>query len=85
VDETIKEFYLIDGAFVICRDGIVESAGTLIYIPNQNAVVPGGFGTRHTAAASISSVAEYSSIAASESTRAGTLFKNGQMSRIMQK
>ncbi|MDR1890975.1 MAG: diadenylate cyclase [Puniceicoccales bacterium] len=85
MDETIKEFSLIDGAFIIRGDGIVESAGTLIYTPNHNVVVPGGFGTRHTAAASISSVAECIAIAVSESTRAVTLFKNGQMLQIMQK
>ncbi|MDR2776429.1 MAG: diadenylate cyclase [Puniceicoccales bacterium] len=85
MDETIKEFSLIDGAFVIRGDGIIESAGTLIYTPNHNVVMPGGFGTRHTAAASISSVAECIAIAVSESTRAVTLFKNGQMLQIMQK
>ncbi|MDR1232951.1 MAG: diadenylate cyclase [Puniceicoccales bacterium] len=85
MDETIKEFSLIDGAFVIRGDGIIESAGTLIYTPNHNVIMPGGFGTRHTAAASISSVAECIAIAVSESTRAVTLFKNGQMLQIMQK
>ncbi|MDR2779049.1 MAG: diadenylate cyclase [Puniceicoccales bacterium] len=85
MDETIKEFSLIDGAFVIRGDGIIESAGTLIYIPNHNVIMPGGFGTRHTAAASISSVADCIAIAVSESTRAVTLFKNGQMLQITQK
>ncbi|MDR0693090.1 MAG: diadenylate cyclase [Puniceicoccales bacterium] len=85
MDETIKEFSLIDGAFVIRGDGIIESAGTLIYTPNHNVIMPGGFGTRHTAAASISSVAECIAIAVSESTRAVTLFKSGQMLQVMQK
>jgi DNA integrity scanning protein DisA with diadenylate cyclase activity/mannitol/fructose-specific phosphotransferase system IIA component (Ntr-type) len=85
MDETIKEFSLIDGAFVIRGDGIIESAGTLIYTPNHNVIMPGGFGTRHTAAASISNVAECIAIAVSESTRAVTLFKNGQMLQVMQK
>ncbi|MDR1457604.1 MAG: diadenylate cyclase [Puniceicoccales bacterium] len=85
MDETIKEFSLIDGAFVIHGNGIIESAGTLIYTPNHNVVMPGGFGTRHTAAASISSVAECIAIAVSESTRAVTLFKSGQMLQVMQK
>ncbi|MDR2432170.1 MAG: diadenylate cyclase [Puniceicoccales bacterium] len=85
MDETIKEFSLIDGAFVIRGDGIIESAGTLIYTPNHNVIMPGGFGTRHTAAASISSVAECIAIAVSESTHAVTLFKSGQMLQVMQK
>jgi DNA integrity scanning protein DisA with diadenylate cyclase activity/mannitol/fructose-specific phosphotransferase system IIA component (Ntr-type) len=83
MDETIKEFSLIDGAFVIRGDGIVESAGTLIYTPDHNIVMPSGFGTRHAAAASISWAAECVAIAVSESTRSVTLFQNGQMIQVM--
>jgi DNA integrity scanning protein DisA with diadenylate cyclase activity len=85
MDETIKEFSLIDGAFVIRGDGVIESAGTLIYTPGCNVVVPSGLGTRHAAAASISWAAECIAIAVSESTRAVTLFQNGQMLQITQK
>ena len=85
MEETIKEFSLIDGAFVIRGDGIIESAGTLIYTPNHNIVMPSGFGTRHAAAASISWAAECIAIAISESTRSVTLFQNGQMLQLLQK
>lgn len=85
MEETVKEFSLIDGAFVIRGDGIIESAGTLIYTPNHNIVMPSGFGTRHAAAASISWAAECIAIAVSESTHSVTLFHNGQMLQIMQK
>jgi DNA integrity scanning protein DisA with diadenylate cyclase activity len=83
MDETVKEFSLIDGAFVIRGDGIIESAGTLIYTPNHNIVMPSGFGSRHAAAASISWAAGCIAIAISESTRTVTLFQNGQMLQIM--
>ncbi|MDR1432993.1 MAG: diadenylate cyclase [Puniceicoccales bacterium] len=83
MDETIKEFSLIDGAFVIHGNGVIESAGTLIYTPNHNIVMPSGFGSRHAAAASISWAAECISIAISESTHTVTLFQNGQMLQIM--
>jgi DNA integrity scanning protein DisA with diadenylate cyclase activity len=85
MNETIKEFSLIDGAFVIRGDGVIESAGTLIYTPSHNIVMPSGFGTRHAAAASISWAAECIAIAVSESTRTVTLFQNGQMLQVMQK
>ena len=85
MDETIKEFSLMDGAFIIRGDGVIESAGTLIYTPNHNIVMPSGFGTRHAAAASISWAADCIAIAVSESTRAVTLFQNGQMLQLMQK
>ncbi|MDR1413632.1 MAG: diadenylate cyclase [Puniceicoccales bacterium] len=83
MDETIKEFSLIDGAFVIRGDGIIESAGTLIYTPNHNIVMPSGFGSRHAAAASISWAAECVAIAISESTHSVTVFQNGQMLQIL--
>jgi DNA integrity scanning protein DisA with diadenylate cyclase activity/mannitol/fructose-specific phosphotransferase system IIA component (Ntr-type) len=85
MDETVKEFSLIDGAFVIRGDGIIESAGTLIYTPNHNIVMPSGFGSRHAAAASISWAAGCIAIAVSESTRTVTLFQNGQMLQVVQK
>ena len=62
-----------------------KSAGTLIYTPNHNIVMPSGFGTRHAAAASISWAAECIAIAISESTRSVTLFQNGQMLQLLQK
>lgn len=85
MDETIKEFSLIDGAFVIRGDGVIESAGTLINTPDHNIVMPSGFGTRHAAAASISWAAECIAITVSESTHRVTLFQNGQMLPIVKK
>ena len=82
IDETIKEYSLIDGAIVISGDGIVESAGTLIYTPDHNVVMPAGYGTRHAAAASISWAAECISVVVSESTRTVTLFKDGKMLQL---
>ncbi|MDR0742336.1 MAG: diadenylate cyclase [Puniceicoccales bacterium] len=85
MDETVKEFSTIDGAFIIRGDGIIESAGTLINTPEHNVVMPSGFGTRHTAAASISWAAECIAIVVSESTHRVTLFQNGQMLPVVKK
>ncbi|MDR2340840.1 MAG: diadenylate cyclase [Puniceicoccales bacterium] len=85
MDETVKEFSMIDGAFVIRGDGIIESAGTLISTPNHNIVMPSGFGARHAAAASISWAAECVAIVVSESTHRVTLFQNGQMLPLVKK
>jgi DNA integrity scanning protein DisA with diadenylate cyclase activity/mannitol/fructose-specific phosphotransferase system IIA component (Ntr-type) len=85
MDETIKEFSLIDGAFVIRGDGVIESAGTLINTPDHNIVMPSGFGTRHSTAAAISWAAECIAVAVSESTRRVTLFQNGQMLPVVKK
>ena len=53
MDETIKELALIDGAFIVPGDGVVESAGCLIQARADEVELPGGLGTRHAAAAAI--------------------------------
>ncbi len=79
MDETVKEFSTIDGAFIIRGDGVLESAGTLIYAPDYTYELPGGLGSRHAAAAAISKATNCISIAVSESTRQVTIFRSGQM------
>jgi len=54
MDETIKEFSSIDGAFIIRGDGVVESASSLIQAADYDQRLPSGLGSRHAAAAAIS-------------------------------
>lgn len=79
MDETVKEFSTIDGAFIIRGDGVLESAGTLIYAPDFAYELPGGLGSRHAAAAAISKATDCISITVSASTRQVTIFRRGQM------
>jgi len=79
MDETIKEFSSIDGAFVIRGDGVIESAGSLIQAADMNHVLPSGLGTRHAAAAAISVAAECIALVVSSSTGQVTLFRRGVM------
>ena len=81
LEETIKEFSRIDGAFIIRGDGVIVSAGT--YVRTNTAVrkVPYGLGARHTAAAAITAVSDAVAIAISESTRKISIFSDGQ--RVM--
>src|SRR5262249_23341699 len=51
LDETVKEFSALDGAFVVRDDGVVLSAGTQLVPSVPHARLPGGLGTRHAAAA----------------------------------
>jgi DNA integrity scanning protein DisA with diadenylate cyclase activity/mannitol/fructose-specific phosphotransferase system IIA component (Ntr-type) len=79
LDETIKEFSSIDGAFIITGDGVVLSAGSYLR-PDANVdSLPSGFGTRHAAAAGITACTKALSITISESTGTVTLFKNGRI------
>jgi DNA integrity scanning protein DisA with diadenylate cyclase activity len=81
MDETVKEFSTIDGAFVIREDGVIESAGTLISTLEHKIAMPSGFGTRHVAAAVISWASECIIIVGSQSIHRATLFQKGRCCR----
>ena len=78
LEETIKELSAIDGAFIIRGDGIVESCGTYLKTSGQEEFeLPQGLGTRHHAAAAITSVTDSIAVTVSESTGAVTIFRGG--------
>lgn len=85
MDETVKEFSSIDGAFIIRGDGVVESAGSLIQATDRDHTLPSGLGSRHAAAAAISVAAHCISIVVSSSTGQVTLFRRGVMLPLMEK
>ncbi|ACB77862.1 diadenylate cyclase [Opitutus terrae] len=85
MDETVKEFSSIDGAFIIRGDGVVESAGSLIQATDRDHALPSGLGSRHAAAAAISVAAHCISIVVSSSTGQVTLFRRGVMLPLMEK
>jgi DNA integrity scanning protein DisA with diadenylate cyclase activity/mannitol/fructose-specific phosphotransferase system IIA component (Ntr-type) len=85
MDETVKEFSSIDGAFVIRGDGVVEAAGSLIQSGSNGITLPSGLGSRHAAAAGISVAANCISIAVSSSTGQVTLFRKGVMLPLTEK
>lgn len=69
MDETVKEFSSLDGAFVIRGDGVIISAGSLINASDNDSKLPGGLGTRHAAAAAISAATQCISVVISASPR----------------
>jgi len=85
MDETVKEFSSIDGAFIIRGDGVVESAGSLIQATDSNHSLPSGLGSRHAAAAAISVAANCISLVVSSSTGQVTLFRRGVMLPLTEK
>lgn len=85
MDETVKEFSSIDGAFIIRGDGVVESAGSLIQATDSTHVLPSGLGSRHAAAAAISVKTNCISIVVSSSTGQVTLFRRGVMLPLTEK
>ncbi len=86
MDETIKEFSVIDGGFIIRGDGVIESAGSLVHAPAEfYDNLPSGFGTRHSAAAAITKAADCISLVVSASTGQVTLFRKGVMFPLVEK
>jgi len=76
--ETLKEFSALDGAFVLRDDGVVLCAGRHLSAALDSTVdLPQGLGSRHVAAAGITSVTQAIAIVISESTGDVRIFQNG--------
>ncbi len=87
LEETIKEYAKIDGAFVVRGDGVIVSAGT--FVQGGSAGTPpggpqsgdgheSGLGARHAAALGLSSITNALVIVLSESTRRASVFRRGR-------
>jgi diadenylate cyclase len=79
MEETIKEFSAIDGAFIVRGDGVVLTAGSQLLPSVAAPQLPKGLGTRHAAAAAITASTDAVAIAISQSTGTVSVFKSGQM------
>jgi diadenylate cyclase len=78
--DTIKEFSLLDGAFIIKDNGVMMTAGTHLNAAVEGEDFPEGLGGRHIAAAGITSVTGAIALVVSESTGTVRVFKNGKVS-----
>ena len=79
VQETIKEFSQIDGAFIVSNDGVIETAGAYLNPPTSAGDLPRGLGARHHAAASLTACTPCTAVTVSESTGSVTVFQNGRI------
>ncbi len=66
--ETVKELAQLDGAFIISEDGVFLSACRYINASSEGIELPLGLGSRHVAAASITSKTKAIAIVVSESS-----------------
>jgi diadenylate cyclase len=78
LEETVKEYSRIDGAFIIRGDGVIESAGTFLIGQPKAEELQSGLGARHAAALGISNSTDAIAIAISESTRKISIFHAGR-------
>ena len=79
LEETIKEFSAIDGAFVIKGSGVIVTAGRHLSAALESKDFPSGLGSRHIAAAGITNVTKAVAMVISESSGNVSVFKNGKL------
>ena len=77
--ETIKEFSAIDGAFIVKDNGAIMTAGRHLNAAIESKDFPQGLGSRHIAAAGITSITHAIAIVISESTGNVSVFKSGNL------
>jgi DNA integrity scanning protein DisA with diadenylate cyclase activity len=80
LEETLKEFSALDGAFIVRGDGVVLTAGShLMPSPAASPRLASGLGTRHGAAAGISASTDAVAICISQSTGTVSVYKSGHL------
>jgi diadenylate cyclase len=79
VREQIKEIAKLDGAILISRDGIAEAACVYLDVPTESVSLSKGFGTRHLAAAGISSHTKAIAFCISQSSGTVRVFQSGEV------
>jgi len=76
LEETVKEFSTIDGAFILRGDGVIMSAGTFLRPERAAPNLPSGLGARHAAAAALSQTTACVAVVVSQSGTV-SVFKGG--------
>jgi diadenylate cyclase len=77
--ETIREFAAMDGAFVLADDGTVLAAGRYLGAAIDESQLPRGLGSRHIAAAGITSLTRAVAFVISQSSGDVRIFKDGKI------
>src|SRR4051794_6639460 len=78
IREAVKNFAVLDGAFIIREDGVVLAAGRYLQTGEGNVELPLGLGARHAAAAAITVDSNAVAISVSQSSGAVRIWKGGQ-------
>ena len=81
IREAVKNFSVLDGAFIIREDGVVLSAGRYLQAnaEDKDTVMPLGLGARHAAAAAITVETRAIAISVSQSSGTVRVFKDGKI------
>jgi hypothetical protein len=76
--ETMRELAAIDGAFVVNRRGVVDSAGTYLDAPVGRGRLRPGLGARHAAALAITTVTNATTVVISASSGSVSVYDGGE-------
>jgi DNA integrity scanning protein DisA with diadenylate cyclase activity len=80
ISEALKNFSVLDGAFVIREDGVVLAAGRYLQASADTTnLLPLGLGARHAAAAAITRTTGAISVSVSQSTGTVRVFQDGEV------
>lgn len=80
LEETIKEFSAIDGAFIVRGDGVLLSAARYLAPRGKlEEALPQGLGTRHEVAAEITLTTDAIALCISQSTGTVSIFRRGRL------
>lgn len=79
VREAIKEVAVLDGAFIVSPEGLVEKAAQLVDAPYADLTVSKGLGARHWAGAAISKATHSIAIVVSQSSGTVRIFQRGEV------
>ncbi len=86
LEETLKEFSAIDGAFIVRGDGVLLSAGRyLVPVAKLEEPLPQGLGTRHEAAVAVTVSTDAVALCVSQSTGTVSIFRKGRLVTDIQK
>jgi diadenylate cyclase len=76
--ETLRELAAMDGAFVVNRRGVVDSAGTYLDAPIGRGSLRPGLGARHAAALAITTVTDATAVVISASSGTISVYDGGE-------
>jgi DNA integrity scanning protein DisA with diadenylate cyclase activity len=76
--ETLRELAAMDGAFVVNRRGVVDSAGTYLDAPVGRGRLRPGLGARHAAALAITTVTDATAVVISASSGTISVYDGGE-------
>lgn len=79
IREALKNFSVLDGAFVIREDGTVLAGGRYLQAVSSRDVLPLGLGARHASAAAMTQSTGALAVTVSQSTGTVRLFKDGEV------